>query len=204
MPISMWYNGAWKGYSAALLDYLAIFLIALGLAMDASAVALGVGFALKRFRPRPFFRLSFHFGLFQGLMPILGWLAGSTVEPYIASFDHWIAFALLAYVGTNMVRAGLSSEEEDEIVKDPTRGSRLVMLSIATSIDALAVGLSLGMLRVSIWVPSLVIGVVAAACTLIGLCVGQRCGAALGRRMEVVGGVVLFVIGARIVCQHIA
>ena len=177
--------------------------MALGLAMDASAVALGVGFALKRLSFRPVFRLSFHFGLFQALMPILGWLAGSTIEPLIAAYDHWVAFALLAYVGGNMIRAGLGHEEEERILKDPTRGGRLVMLSVATSIDALAVGLLLGVMRVSIWYPSLVIGLVAATCTIAGLVLGHRFGAALGRRMEVVGGAVLLFIGARVVYEHV-
>ncbi|MDH7568262.1 MAG: manganese efflux pump MntP family protein [Armatimonadota bacterium] len=185
------------------MDFTTIFLIALGLAMDASAVALGVGFALRRVTFRPAFRLSFHFGLFQAIMPVIGWAAGVTIEPYISGFDHWIAFALLAYVGVNMVRAGLGKEEEEAAVKDPTRGGSLVMLSVATSIDALAVGLSLGMLKVSVWFPSLIIGVVAAVCTLMGLLLGQRFGAALGKRMEIVGGSVLLFIGARIVYTHL-
>ncbi|MBI3947953.1 MAG: manganese efflux pump [Armatimonadetes bacterium] len=172
--------------------------------MDASAVALGVGFALKHLRFRPVFRLSFHFGLFQAVMPILGWAAGMSIERQIRAVDHWVAFALLVYVGINMIRSGLGDQEKGPLVKDPTRGSRLVMLSVATSIDALAVGLSLAMLRVRIWYPALLIGVVAAACTLIGLFLGARFGAALGRRMEVVGGLVLLGIGVRILCAHMA
>ena len=177
--------------------------MALGLAMDASAVALGVGFVLKRPSFRQAFRLSFHFGLFQAVMPIIGWGAGATVERYIAAYDHWVAFALLAYVGGHMIHAALRGNDGPQILKDPTRGGRLVMLSIATSIDALAVGLSLGVLHQSIWYPSLVIGVTCAACTVAGLWVGRRFGAALGRRMELVGGVVLILIGARIVCGHL-
>lgn len=171
--------------------------------MDASAVALSVGFALKRLSFRPVFRLSFHFGLFQALMPMIGWAAGTAISRYIQAFDHWVAFLLLAYVGVQMIRAGLGSEADEEIIKDPTRGARLVMLSVATSIDALAVGLSLAMLRVAIGYPSLVIGLVAAGCTLAGLFVGHRFGAALGRRMELVGGAVLLFIGARIVYTHL-
>lgn len=184
-------------------DFLTLFLIAVGLAMDASAVALGVGFFLGKLQFRPVFRLSFHFGLFQAVMPILGWMAGLSVERQIRMVDHWIAFALLSYVGLHMIHAGLGSEE-NRLQQDPTRGSRLAVLSLATSIDALAVGLSLAMLRVSIWYPALVIGVVAAAGTLIGLFVGARFGAALGRRMEVFGGVVLLAIGVRILYAHLS
>ncbi|HEX2998930.1 MAG TPA: manganese efflux pump MntP family protein [Armatimonadota bacterium] len=185
------------------MDFASLFLIAISLAMDASAVALAVGCAFRKLSIRPVFRLSFHFGLFQALMPILGWLAGTRIERYIAAYDHWIAFGLLAYVGINMLRAE-GDEEAKQYKKDPTRGSSLVMLSVATSIDALAVGLSFGMLHVSIWFPSLVIGVVAAACTLIGMLVGNRCGAALGRRMELAGGLVLLCIGLRILYTHLA
>lgn len=185
------------------MDFPTLLLIALGLAMDASAVALSVGFALKRLSFRPVFRLSFHFGLFQALMPIIGWAAGKSVHAYIEGYDHWVAFLLLAYVGGHMIHAGLGSHDEETIVKDPTRGGRLVMLSVATSIDAMAVGLLLGVMKVSIWYPSLVIGLVAGLCTLIGLFVGHRFGSALGRRMEVVGGGVLVAIGLRILYQHI-
>ncbi|NLC57913.1 MAG: manganese efflux pump [Armatimonadetes bacterium] len=185
------------------MDFASLILIALGLAMDASAVALSVGFAFKRLTFRPVFRLSFHFGLFQALMPMLGWAAGTTISRQIEAFDHWVAFALLAYVGVNMIRAGLGGGEAERFAKDPTRGSRLVMLSVATSIDALAVGLSLAMLRVQIWYPSLVIGLVAALCTLAGMLLGHRCGAALGRRMELVGGALLILIGTRIVYTHL-
>ena len=186
------------------MDLVSLLLIAFGLAMDASAVALSVGFALKRLSFRPVFRLSFHFGLFQALMPIIGWAAGTSIRAYIEAYDHWVAFLLLAYVGGHMVHAGLADAEGEAITKDPTRGSRLVMLSVATSIDALAVGLALSAMRVTIWVPSLVIGLVAAGCTLAGLFLGHKFGAALGRRMEVVGGAVLIAIGLRIVYLHLA
>ncbi|NLB96763.1 MAG: manganese efflux pump [Armatimonadetes bacterium] len=185
------------------MDFPTLLLIALGLAMDASAVALSVGFALRRLTFRPVFRLSFHFGLFQALMLIIGWAAGKSVHAYIQAYDHWVAFILLAYIGGRMIQAGLSDQEEEAIVKDPTRGARLVMLSVATSIDAMAVGLLLALMGVSIWYPSLVIGIVAALCTLLALFVGHCCGAALGRRMEVVGGSVLIAIGFRILYQHI-
>ena len=179
-----------------------ILLIAFGLAMDAFAVCLGVGTTQHIKGPRPVFRLAFHFGLFQALMPILGWLVGSTINQWIAPFDHWIVFALLAFVGIRMIRSGLQDEDEAETI-DPSRGATLIMLSVATSIDAFAVGLSLAVLGVSIILPSIIIGLVAGGMSLLGIFLGGRLGKTFGKRMEVVGGVILIVIGARVVISHL-
>src|SRR5512140_2130790 len=119
-----------------------VFLIALSMAMDAFAVCLVAGSMNQANGPRPAFRLSFHFGLFQFVMPVIGWFAGRTLEPLIRDYDHWIAFGLLAFVGGRMVYAALRGEEEQPL--DPSRGWTLVLLSIAVSVDALAIGLSLG------------------------------------------------------------
>jgi putative Mn2+ efflux pump MntP len=178
--------------------------IAIGLAMDAFAVAIGAGLQLSEVTPRQTFRLAWHFGLFQAFMPVIGWLAGRTLVQYIAPVDHWIAFGLLAFIGGKMVYEAFREKDEDAEVCDPTRGWRLVMLSIATSIDALAVGLSLAVLGVSIWYPALVIGVVAGALTTLGMELGKRFGALLGRRMEVVGGLILIAIGVKILIEHLA
>jgi putative Mn2+ efflux pump MntP len=148
------------------------------------------------------FRLAFHFGLFQALMPILGWLVGSTINQWIAPFDHWIAFGLLAFVGIRMIRSGLQNEDE-AVTIDPSRGATLIMLSVATSIDAFAVGLSLAVLGVSIILPSIIIGLVAGGMSLLGIFLGGRLGKKFGKRMEVVGGVILIVIGARVVISHL-
>jgi manganese efflux pump family protein len=177
--------------------------IALGLAMDAFAVAIGAGLQLCGATPRQTFRLAWHFGLFQAFMPIIGWLAGRTVAHYIAPVDHWIAFGLLAFIGGKMIWEAFHHDEDAEVC-DPTKGWRLVMLSIATSIDALAVGLSLALLGVSIWYPALVIGIVAGVLTIIGMELGKRFGALLGRRMEIVGGIILIGIGVKILVEHLA
>lgn len=179
-----------------------VLLIALGLAMDAFAVALAAGASGRARGARAAFRLSFHFGLFQFLMPVLGWFGGSLVASRIAGIDHWIAFGLLAYIGGRMVRAGLSAPEEAK-PNDPSKGVSLVMLSVATSIDALAVGLSIAMLRVNVWYPAVVIGIVAAAMTLAGIRLGRRLGLRFGQRMEVVGGVVLIGIGVKVLIEHL-
>jgi putative Mn2+ efflux pump MntP len=177
------------------------FLIALSMAMDAFAVSLCSGLKIGP-GPRPVFRIAFHFGLFQALMPVIGWSFGNTIEPLVKNFDHWVAFGLLAFVGIRMIRSGLCKCEE-EIVKDPSRGLTMVMLSVAVSIDALAVGLSLAFLDVNIWSPALVIGLVTGALSLIGLRVGNGVGQRFGKPVEVLGGLVLIGIGVRILVSHL-
>lgn len=177
-------------------------LIAVGLSMDAFAVTLGAGAAVHTMKPRAAFRLPFHFGLFQFLMPVIGWFAGIWVSRYIEAFDHWIAFGLLSFVGLRMIRAAFD-KREDGYRADPSRGWSLVMLSIATSIDALAVGLTLAMLGVDIWYPSVTIGIVTGCLSLIGFRVGSRLGQALGKRMEIAGGLLLIGLGVRILFQHV-
>lgn len=179
-----------------------IFLIAVGLAMDCFAVSLGVGTARTAVGPRPTFRLFFHFGLFQAGMTILGWLAGKTVVSYIAAIDHWIAFGLLFFVGVRMLHGGLKSSLEPAI-PDPSRGMTLVMLSIATSIDALAVGLSLALLSVNVIWSALIIGAVSALLSLVGLNLGNQLGFRFGKSMEVLGGIILIAIGFRVVITHL-
>jgi len=177
--------------------------IAVGLAMDAFAVSIAVGLTLKQVSLRQTFRLSYHFGLFQALMPIAGWLAGRSVARWIGPVDHWIAFGLLAAIGGKMIYEAVASDEEECAPKDPTKGASLVVLSVATSIDAFAVGLSLALLGIDIWYPALIIGLVTLALTATGLHLGKRFGALLGRRMEIAGGVILIAIGVRILIEHL-
>lgn len=174
-----------------------IFLIAVGLSMDAFAVSVGASASSRRMAPRATFRLSFHFGLFQCLMPIAGWLLGTEVARLVASFAGWLAWALLTLVGGHMIYTGLRPAGETYRV-DPSRGMTLVMLSVATSVDAFAVGFSLAMLRVSIWYPAVVIGLVTGTLSLFGVYVGARLGRSIGRPMEIIGGLLLVGIGLRI------
>jgi putative Mn2+ efflux pump MntP len=185
------------------MDVIALTGLAFALAMDAFAVALGTGAILARLTGRHLFRLGFHFGLFQALMPVIGWLAGQTVMRWVEAWDHWIAFGLLALIGCRMIHEACGSEEKSA-ERDPTRGLSLVMLSIATSIDALAVGFSLSILGVSIWFPALVIGLVAGALTVAGMLVGGRIGSRWGSRVEIIGGLVLISIGIKILIQHLS
>jgi len=179
-------------------DALSLIAVAVALAMDAFAVALAAGAVLHPLTFRPCFRLAFHFGLFQALMPVIGWLAGLTVQSFVAAWSHWIAFALLLYIGGRMMYEALFADEDRERNNDPSRGLTMVGLSVATSIDALAVGITLAMLDVVVWFPALVIGLVACGFTVLGLFLGTRAGKRWGSRVEVAGGAILILIGLKI------
>jgi len=185
------------------MDAITLTGLALALAMDAFAVALGTGAVLSRLTGRHLFRLGFHFGLFQALMPVIGWLAGLTIMQWVEAWDHWIAFSLLAIIGGRMIYEAFSDEEKTDD-RDPTKGLSLVLLSIATSIDALAVGFSLSVIGVSIWMPALVIGLVAGVLTIVGMLLGGRIGDRWGSRVEIFGGLVLIAIGVKILVEHLS
>jgi putative Mn2+ efflux pump MntP len=181
-----------------------VLAIALALAMDAFAVALGLGLSLKPATGRQTFRLAFHFGLFQFLMPIIGWGTGERLIRSIERYDHWVALALLLAVGGKMIYESFRKGEESDLRSaDPTKGFSLVVLSIATSVDALAVGLSLAALRVSIIFPAVIIGLVASAMTVAGMKVGPAVGKVIGKRAELLGGLILISIGIKILVDHI-
>jgi putative Mn2+ efflux pump MntP len=186
------------------MEFSTILLIALALAVDAFAVALAAGVSLCRVTGRQLFRLAFHFGFFQAGMNVLGWLGGLTVRALIESVDHWLAFGLLAFVGLKMIWEAVREAKEEGTGADPTRGRMLVTLSLATSIDSLAVGLSFAVLEIGVWLPALIIGLVASALTALGLRLGCLLGAAsrLGARAEIVGGLVLVGIGLKILHEH--
>jgi len=177
-------------------------LLALGMALDASAVSLGVGSAGHAHSARPIFRISFHFGLFQGLMTLLGWMAGTGLASLIAGIDHWVAVILLGFVGVRMIFSGFDPRAEARTV-DPTRGMTLILLAIATSVDAAAAGLSLAVLGYPIAFPAVAIGVVTSVLSLAALTAGHRLGTAFGKRMEIIGGLVLLFIGARVLIAQV-
>ncbi len=178
------------------------FFVAVGLAMDAFAVSLGVGTGGRAKDLRAKFRLSFHFGFFQFAMTVVGWLLGSTVAVLIDGIDHWVALGLLSYVGVSMLHSGLSAKKES-FSADPSRGKTLLMLCVATSIDALAVGISMAMIRADVWIPSIIIGVVCLILSAVGLFAGSKLGEKFGKRMEILGGLILIGIGLRVLITHI-
>lgn len=177
--------------------------IACGLALDACAVALAASVALRRVSGRQVFRFAFHFGLFQALMPIAGWYAGGPVVHYVQQWDHWLACALLFLVGGKSLADALMRHSSGKPSSDPTRGYSLVALSVATSIDALAVGLSFAMLHTTIWFPAALTGVITAALVTAAMLLGGRLGARAGKGLEVLGGLVLMAIGVKIVIEHL-
>lgn len=185
------------------LDFISLLLIALGLSMDCFAVALSGSIAMKGLSRLQMLRVSLSFGLFQAAMPVLGWIAGRAFVEFIEGFDHWLAFGLLAFIGGKMVWESFRAEKESESKTDFTRGLLLLTLSLATSIDSLAAGLSFAFLDVNIGWASLTIGVTAFVVTVIGLLLGWKVGEWVGKRAETVGGVVLIGIGLRILITHL-
>jgi putative Mn2+ efflux pump MntP len=181
-----------------------ILAIAVALAMDAFAVAIATGICLGAIHWRQNFRLAWHFGFFQAMMPVIGWAAGLTIRDLISHYDHWVAFGLLLFVAQGMFRQALKKDDTCETVKDPTKGWNMVMLSVATSLDALAVGLSLSVVKVTIWMPAAIIGVVACLFTTLGLHLGKHLSKAapLRRVADGLGASVLLLIGLNILRQH--
>ena len=187
---------------------LEIWLLAIGLAMDCLAVSIASGIILNRIQWRPMLVMAFFFGLFQAIMPLLGWLGASTFSHLIESVDHWIAFAILAFLGGRMIKE--SFKEEDCCQRfNPASLKVVITMAIATSIDALAIGVSFAFLGIkscsSILYPVGIIGFVSFLMSLIGLIFGIRfgCGIARKLRAELWGGIILILIGTKILIEHL-
>lgn len=189
------------------MDTLVLIGIALGLSMDALTVSLTHSTVTKNLALRHGFRMSVFFGLFQMIMPIIGWTAGTTISRSIRDFDHWIAFSLLAYVGGKMIWSGLPTSKNRDDRQRSRRDCRhlptLLILSIATSIDALAVGLSFAMLNIPVVYPSLLIGVITFLISLAGYFIGKKVGERLNFKLDIIGGIILIGIGAKILLDHL-
>ena len=183
------------------MDILSLVLVAVGLAMDAFAVSICKGLAMKRPGIRSIIVIGVWFGFFQALMPVIGYYLGASFYDYIADYDHWIAFILLAAIGLNMIREALSDEEEG--VDGDTGFRTMLVLAIATSIDALAVGISLAMTGDDIVISAVLIGAVTFLISAFGVKIGSLFGDRFGKKAELVGGVILIVIGLRILLEHL-
>ena len=178
-----------------------IIIIALSLSLDAFAVSLCKGLALSKTKIKHSVVVGAWFGGFQALMPILGYFLAKLCASYITEFDHWIAFGLLALIGGNMIRSAIFDKEEET---DASLGfSAMLILAIATSIDALAVGITFAFLGENIWVLATSIGVTTFALSGIGVKLGSLIGAKLGKKAELVGGLVLVIIGTKILFDHV-
>ena len=186
-----------------LIQIITVHFIAAGLAMDAFAVSVISGAVFKELQLRHALRMAFFFGAFQALMPLLGYAAGMTFIQHIQPFDHWIAFALLAAIGGKMIYEGLKIPEVEKKLRDPSNLMILLVLSIATSIDALAVGVTLSLITEYIFRAVATIGVVTFVIAYAGYELGKRFGHFFENKIEILGGVILIVIGARILISHL-
>ncbi|HPI71845.1 MAG TPA: manganese efflux pump MntP family protein [bacterium] len=184
------------------MDLVSVILIAVGLSMDAFAVAISGSLIYGRIQPSQALKIGAAFGGFQALMPILGWLAGVQLRDLISSIDHWIAFLLLTTIGARMIGQALDNSGKNKTM-DILNPRILLALAVATSIDALVVGLSFAFLNTPIVTPALIIGSITFALTLVGVDLGQKFGLYLGKKMEILGGAVLIAIGAKILIQHL-
>ena len=186
------------------MSFLSSLAVAIALAMDAFAVSVSASATLGRVNIGHYLRMSLTFGFFQFAMPVIGWALGLSVKDLIEVWDHWIAFALLFFVGMNMLREAFFGNDEEECQGDPSRGATLILLAVATSIDALAVGLSFSMAGISVWMPAVIIGLVCAALTALGIRLGSALGRSefLGKKAAVLGALVLIGIGVKILHEH--
>ena len=168
-----------------------IILIALAISIDAFSVAFAVGNRI--YDARSVFRLSFHFGLFQALMPLLGWILGIKLSTIIGEYDHWIAFSLLTIIAVHMLIESLKPPEKQKMI-NPTRGITLVGLSISVSIDALGVGVGMGILDTRIVIPCIIYGIFTGIMSFIGIKLGRGLRSIIGRRVETAGALILFIV----------
>lgn len=189
------------------MNFTTILFIAIGLSMDAFAVSVTNGIMLKHVKPKDALKISGAFGIFQGLMPLIGWAVGISFEKYITSVDHWIALILLGFIGGKMIYETLQPEETEECSDEECRrkvldNKTILLLAIATSIDALAVGVSFAFLKVNIAESIIVIGVTTFVLCFIGVFIGKKCGELLKRYAELFGGIILILIGLKIFIEH--
>ena len=183
------------------MTYIELFVIAVGLSMDAFAVSICKGLSVRKLKPRHAVICGAYFGGFQALMPVIGWLLGRQFEVLIKSIDHWIAFALLVLIGANMIREAVKNEEEN--LNDSFTPRTMLPLAVATSIDALAVGVTFAFLDVEIVPAVSMIGVTTFVLSAVGVKIGNVFGAKYKSKAELVGGIVLVAMGIKILIEHL-
>ena len=179
-----------------------IIFLSFALAFDAFAVSVVAGTRQDVNNPKARFRLSFHFGLFQLIMPLLGWFVGHQIANLFSNLDHWIAFAILSYIGIKMIREKATNEAETTN-NNPSKGKNLILLSVATSIDALAVGFSLALLKVEVLFAAICIGLITGCLSLLGIYIGKYFGNKFSKYAKITGGLILISIGIKIVLEHL-
>lgn len=184
------------------MDFVSMLLLGISLSMDALAVSITSGITIRNLKLRHIIKTGVFFGAFQAAMPIIGYIAGSTVAEYIRAVDHWVVFVLLLLIGVNMIREAVKCEDE-RVNADPTKTARLLVLALATSIDALAVGISLSFIQADILLCALIIGCTTFVLSAAGVALGKRLGDVFRKRAGIIGGVVLIIIGTKILLEHL-
>jgi len=184
------------------MDLITICGIGIGLSMDAFAVSISCGLTIKNLKKRNAFKIGAFFGSFQAVMPVIGWLAGLNLRELISGLDHWVAFMLLLIVGARMIYEATRPEYCERKI-DPLKHKTLLLLSVATSIDALAVGLSFAFLNISIVLPVIIIGLITFSISFFGVLGGKKIGCYFRKKVEIAGGLILIGIGLKILVQHI-
>lgn len=185
------------------MDIFSIIMIGIGLAMDAFSVSITDGILLKKPRPLQSAKIALFFGGFQFIMPCIGYLFGSAFAKYITAFDHYIAFILLGFIGGKMIYEALKDDDFEKEYKNPLSFNTLLVLAIATSIDALAVGVTFATINAPVIFASLIIGVVTYIISFLGVYIGSKFGNLLGNKAEIAGGLVLIAIGIKILVEHL-
>ena len=183
------------------MELLEIILIAIGLAMDAFAVSICKGLSMKKMSWKKALIVGLYFGIFQGLMPVIGYLLGTSFEGLVTKIDHWIAFGLLVFIGANMLKEAFGNDSEN--CNDNVDFKTMIVLAIATSIDALAVGITFAFLQTNILLAALAIGIITFAICVIGVKIGNKFGDKYERNAEMVGGLILILIGIKILLEHL-
>jgi len=179
-----------------------VFFIAVGLAMDAGAVSLSSGITIENLKTKNAFLIASFFGFFQAIMPVIGWIVGYRLKNYITEVDHWIAFVLLAVIGGRMIYESIKKDNDKRII-NPLNIYVLFTLAIATSIDALVIGIGFAFLNFSIVLPIIMIGLITFIVSFIGVFTGNRLGKIFAKKIEILGGVILIIIGIKILIEHL-
>lgn len=184
------------------MDYISLILIAFGLSFDTFAVSVSTGIKITYLKFKQALKIALTLGVFQALMPLIGWFLGVQIESYISNYDHWIAFGLLAILGLRMIYESFSKEENNTSA-NPLNPVVLIGMAIATSIDALVVGVSFAFMNMNIYLSVAIIGLVTFLVSMVGMLFGKKVGGKLGKRMEIVGGIILIIIGLKMLFSHI-
>jgi len=185
------------------MSILTIILIAIGLTFDTFAVSVSTGITVNQIKFWQAVRVSIILAIFQAMMPLLGWFGALQIKNHIIRFDHWIAAGLLWIIGAKMIWEALFHKKDEE-QKNPLKTMVIVTMAIATSIDALAVGVSFGFLEVNMYITTIIIGFTTFLVAMIGMLLGKKAGYLLGKRSEIIGGIILIIIGIKILYEHLS